>query len=118
MKSTIIKYGIFALIGIALFIGGTFVGCKSFSPVNVQGYTQECNDKLSMMKFMVLLDIKDTGALKTEQDKCSATRDIDTKIRIREQCRKEAFGEKNPVDKTKYAIYTQYLECIQNINSK
>jgi len=116
IQNTIIKYGVFALIGVGLFIGGTFVGCKSFSPVNVMGYSQECNDKLSMMKFMVLLDIKDTGVLKSEQDKCSATREIDIKIKVREQCRKEAFGDKNPIDKTKYTQYTQYLECLQNIS--
>jgi hypothetical protein len=99
------------LITIALLALALVAGCKSLTPVHIEGQPDECNDWYTVMEYDVLSG--GNGAIVgVVYPDCQAARKDKRRIARESHCKKMVFGADN-LNKSDYKRYNEYLECLK-----
>lgn len=110
MKKIQIAIAIIFFLSIA---GNVFLlsGCKSFSPVIVEGQPDECNDFYSILKYYSV-EGKDSAFVGTVYNECKLARAEKRDDKIKSLC-KQIYFPGSDINKKDYETYSKYLECLK-----
>ena len=101
---------IFFLIGLALMaMILLLVSCCNFKPVVVEGQPDECNDFYTVLRYYAK-EGRDSAFVGVVYNECRTARGEARRVIKENHCKDLIFG-KDPLDKSDYKRYTQFLEC-------
>lgn len=106
-KVLITALGWLIALTLVIFLG---CGCKSFKPVTVEGYPDECNLYLTTLNYYSVNDKGDSAFVGTVYEDCKKAREAMRAMEREKHCKQLIYSDAE-LDKSNYQKYTQYLEC-------